>query len=83
MEGVLMAMLQGRSLRRDEGFLGRLALQLVEGIDAAHAKTSAPSDSEVLCRIVEELEVRARGSMLDGFSSPTSITQIVLLGRLS
>ncbi|CAM9306368.1 unnamed protein product [Pylaiella littoralis] len=54
MEGVLMAVLRGRSRAGDAGFLGRLALRLVEGIDAAHAKP--PSDPDVLSPVVEELE---------------------------
>lgn len=56
MEGVLMAVLRGRSRTSDVGFLGHLALRLVEGIDAAHAKP--PSDPDVLSLVVEELEVR-------------------------
>lgn len=56
MEGVLMAVLRGRSRKRDEGFLGRLALQLLAGIDSAHA--SSLSDPDVLTLVVEELEVR-------------------------
>ncbi|CAM9301057.1 unnamed protein product [Ectocarpus sp. 12 AP-2014] len=54
MEGVLVSALRGRSLKRDHGFLGRLALQLLSGIDAAHA--SPLSDPEVLSLVVEELE---------------------------
>lgn len=55
MEGVVGAVLSGRSLGRDGGFLGRLALDVLAGVDAAHA--SPPSDSEVLSLVVEELEV--------------------------
>ncbi|CAN0518377.1 unnamed protein product, partial [Ectocarpus sp. 12 AP-2014] len=54
MEGVLVSALRGRSSKRDHGFLGRLALQLLSGIDAAHA--SPLSDPEVLSLVVEELE---------------------------
>ena len=56
MEGVIGAVLSGRLLRRDGGFLGRLALDVLTGIDAAHA--SPPSDPDVLSLVVEELEVR-------------------------
>ena len=55
MEGVLVAVLRGRSIKRDAGFLGKLALRLVEGIDDAH--TLPPSDPETLSLVVEELEV--------------------------
>lgn len=65
MEGVLVSALRGRSLKRDRGFLGRLALQLLSGIDAAH--TSPLSDPEVLTLVVEELEVwYSGGSVTDG-----------------
>lgn len=57
MDGVLVAVLSGRSLARDAGFLGRLVLRVVEGIDGAHV--SPLSDPEVLTHVVEELEVSA------------------------
>lgn len=55
MDGVLVAVLRGRSLKRDAGFLGRLVVRVVEGIDAAHV--SPLSDPDVLTLVVEELEV--------------------------
>lgn len=67
MEGVLMAVLRGRSRAGDAGFLGRLALRLVEGIDAAHAKP--PSDPDVLSPVVEELEVKRQDNIYVGFFS--------------
>lgn len=57
MEGVFMAMLRGRSRKRDAGFLGRVAVQILEGVDAAHSSTL--SDPDVLSLVVEELEVKA------------------------
>eukprot|EP00752_Nemacystus_decipiens_P003624 g3341.t1 len=54
MNGVLLAVVRGRSLARDAGFLGRLVLRVIEGIDGAHA---APlTDPDVLTLVVEELE---------------------------
>lgn len=55
MEGVLMAVLRGKSLARDAGFLGRLVLRAIEGIDGAHA--SPLTDPDVLTLVIEELEV--------------------------
>lgn len=55
MEGVIGAVLLERSSRRDTGFLGRLALDVLARIDAAHA--SPVSDPDVLSLVVEELEV--------------------------
>eukprot|EP00903_Cladosiphon_okamuranus_P011168 g10541.t1 len=54
MDGVLMAVLRGRSLARDAGFLARLVLRVVEGIDGAHV--SPITDPGVLTLVVEELE---------------------------
>lgn len=55
MDGVLVAVLRGRSLARDAGFLGRLVLRVVEGIDGAHV--SPLTDPDVLTLVMEELEV--------------------------
>ncbi len=60
MDGVLVSVLRGRSPAHDAGFLGRLALRLVEGIDAAHASKSPLTDPDVLTLVVGELEVRVR-----------------------
>lgn len=69
-EGILKAMLLGRAVKRDAGFLGKLALRLVEGIDAAHA--SSPSEPETLSVVVEELEVGERPCL------PPLLEEIVL-----
>lgn len=55
MEGVFATVVRGRSPKRDAGFLGRLALGMVEGIDGAHAMPL--SDADVLLLVTAELEV--------------------------
>ncbi|CAM9213148.1 unnamed protein product [Ectocarpus sp. 6 AP-2014] len=73
MEGVLVSALRGRSLKRDHWFLGRLALQLLSGIDAAHA--SPLSDPEVLSLVVEELE-----GLAEILAAPSTTEQLRVFG---
>lgn len=59
MAGIVLAVVYGRSRMREAGFLGRMAVELIDGIDAEH--NLPPSTPEVLTLVMEELEVRRRG----------------------